>query len=152
MLLVLWTLQKSAMESLKKDSTKLNTLKTNSSISIRWLSKKYHNQFHVPLIAYKIKSIAKLNTKFPDWNKKLLSFSKSFCKNMTSGTSMVVCDIFCVFIFSFTYALLYLLLHAGITLISFKMTIKKSILGFYQSLNVFVSYKENTFVWQHVLR
>ena len=151
MSLVLWTLQKSAMESLKKDSTKLNALKTNSSISIRWLSKKYHNQFHAPLIAYKIKSIAKLIQSFLIGIKNYYASPKVSAKTWRLVPRWWLSYILCVF-FSFTYALLYLLLHAGITLVSFKMTIKKSILGFYQSLNVFVSCKENTFVWQHVLR
>ena len=151
MSLVLWTLQKSAMESLKKDSTKLNALKTNSSISIRWLSKKYHNQFHAPLIAYKIKSIAKLIQSFLIGIKNYYASPKVSAKTWRLVPRWWLSYILCVF-FSFTYALLYLLLHAGITLVSFKMTIKKSILGFYQRLNVFVSCKENTFVWQHVLR
>ena len=149
MSLVLWTLQKSGTESLKKDSVKMNTLKTNNSISIRWLSKNYLNQFHISFIAFKIKSVAKLSTKFNDWNKKLSSFSKIFCNIMTPVTSMVL--IYFVS-FSFTCALLYLLLHVGIMLISFKIATGKSILGLYQSFKTFASFTENIFVWGHILR
>ena len=149
MSLVLWTLQKSGTESLKKDSVKMNTLKTNSSTSIRWLSKNYLNQFHISFIAFKIKSAAKRSTKFNDWNKKLSSFSKIFCNIMTPVTSMVV--IYFVS-FSFTCALLYLLFHVVIMLISFKIATGKSILGLYQNLKTFPGFTENIFVWGHILR
>ena len=95
-IIVLWTLPKGGTESLMKDSVKMNTLKTNNSISIRWLSKKYLNQFHISFIALKIKSIAKLSTKFNDWNKKLSSFSEIFCKIMTHVTLMVVIYFVCL--------------------------------------------------------
>ena len=95
---VLWTLEESGMGSLKENSTGLNTFKRSSSISIRWLSKKYYNQFHKPFIVYKIKWVAKLSTRFFDWNKKLLSFSKSFCKSVTSGIWIVVVIYFVYFL------------------------------------------------------